>query len=50
MNRVDKHVEVLATFNNEIVAVKQGKHIGLSCHPELLDETLMHEICFKGKK
>ena len=50
VNRVDKHVEVLATFNNEIVAVKQGKHIGLSCHPELLDETLMHEICFKGKK
>jgi len=50
VNRVDKHVEVLATFNNEIVAVKQGKHIGLSCHPELLDETLVHEICFKGKK
>ena len=41
--------EVLATFQEEVVAVRQGKHIGISCHPELLDETLIHEICFKGK-
>ena len=42
--------DILATFKQEIVAVRQGKHIGISCHPELLDETLIHEICFKGKK
>ena len=50
VNEVGKKVEILATYKNEIVAVKQGKHVGLSCHPELLDETLIHEICFKGKK
>ena len=37
------------TFQEEVVAVRQGNHIGISCHPELLDETLIHEICFKGK-
>lgn len=50
VNEIGKEVEILATYKNEIVAVKQGKHVGLSCHPELLDETLIHEICFKGKK
>ena len=41
--------QTLATFQEEVVAVRQGKHVGISCHPELLDETLIHEICFKGK-
>ena len=37
-------------FAAELGGLAQGKHIGISCHPELLDETLIHEICFKGKK
>jgi len=49
VDKVNNSVEVLATFKEEVVAVRQGKHIGISCHPELLDETLIHEICFKGK-
>ena len=49
IDRIDNGVEVLATFREEVVAVRQGKHIGISCHPELLNETLIHEICFKGK-
>ena len=49
IDKIDKGVEVLATFREEVVAVRQGKHIGISCHPELLNETLIHEICFKGK-
>ena len=46
---INNDVEVLATYKEEVVAVRQGKHIGISCHPELLNETLIHEICFKGK-
>ena len=49
IDKIKNGVEVLATFQEEVVAVRQGKHIGISCHPELLDETLIHEICFKGK-
>ena len=50
VDEINRTVDILATFKQEIVAVRQGKHIGISCHPELLDETLIHEICFKGKK
>tara|TARA_B100002051_G_scaffold65206_1_gene61829 strand:+ start:14 stop:589 length:576 start_codon:yes stop_codon:yes gene_type:complete len=49
IDKIENGVEVLATFREEVVAVRQGKHIGISCHPELLNETLIHEICFKGK-
>ena len=49
VDKINNGVEVLATFQEEVVAVRQGKHIGISCHPELLNETLIHEICFKGK-
>ena len=49
VDKINNGVEVLATFQEEVVAVRQGKHVGISCHPELLDETLIHEICFKGK-
>tara|TARA_Y100000817_G_scaffold138381_1_gene108526 strand:- start:313 stop:888 length:576 start_codon:yes stop_codon:yes gene_type:complete len=49
VDKINNDVEVLATFQEEVVAVRQGKHVGISCHPELLDETLIHEICFKGK-
>ena len=49
VDKIKNDVEVLATFQEEVVAVRQGKHVGISCHPELLDETLIHEICFKGK-
>ena len=49
IDKINKDVEVLATFQEEVVAVRQGIHIGISCHPELLNETLIHEICFKGK-
>ena len=49
VDKINNGVEVLATFQEEVVAVRQGKHVGISCHPELLDETLIHEICFKGQ-
>ncbi len=36
-------VEVLSTYGDKIVAVRQGKIIGTSYHPELTDDTRMHE-------
>jgi len=39
---VGKEVEVLATFEGKIVAVKQGKILGLAFHPEL-SSTKVHE-------
>lgn len=47
---IGNKVEVFSTFKNEIVGVKQGMHVGITCHPELLNETLVHEICFKVDK
>ena len=49
VDKINNSVEILATFQEEVVAVMQGMHVGISCHPELLNETLIHEICFKGK-
>ena len=49
IDKINKDVEILATFQEEVVAVRQGMHIGISCHPELLNESLIHEFCFKGK-
>jgi 5'-phosphate synthase pdxT subunit len=47
-----KDLEQLAFFNNECIAVKQGKHLAISCHPELLAETKIHkyfiEHCMKA--
>ncbi len=41
--KVGKDVEVLATFNDYIVAVQQDNILGLSFHPELTDDTRIHE-------
>tara|TARA_B000000475_G_scaffold6435_1_gene5894 strand:+ start:831 stop:1394 length:564 start_codon:yes stop_codon:yes gene_type:complete len=41
-------VQIICKHNNEIVGVKEGKHIATTCHPELQNETLLHEICFKS--
>jgi len=35
-------IEVLATHNNEAVMIASGKHIALSFHPELTDDTRIH--------
>ncbi|NQZ52621.1 MAG: pyridoxal 5'-phosphate synthase glutaminase subunit PdxT [Piscirickettsiaceae bacterium] len=39
-------VELLASYNNNAVAVRQGRHIGLTFHPELDDVTLFHQLAF----
>ena len=45
---IGSDVQIICKHNNEIVGVKEGKHIAITCHPELQNETLLHEICFKS--
>ena len=45
---VDQREHGIVFRLGEIVAVKEGKHIAITCHPELQNETLLHEICFKS--
>ena len=34
-------IEVLSTFDDEVIAIKQGQHIAISFHPELTEDTLI---------
>ncbi|MEZ0325580.1 MAG: pyridoxal 5'-phosphate synthase glutaminase subunit PdxT [Fimbriimonas sp.] len=43
VTRVGDQAEVLARYNDKVVAVRQGNRIGTSFHPELTDDTRMHE-------
>lgn len=38
-----RNVEVISKFNEKIVAVKQGKILGTSFHPELTDDLSLHK-------
>ena len=40
---VDDNVEVLSTVDNHIIAARYKNQIGLSFHPELTDDTRIHE-------
>ena len=43
-------LKVLATYNDEAIMVGTGKHIALSFHPELTDDSRIHKYwlsCFK---
>jgi 5'-phosphate synthase pdxT subunit len=44
ISRVGEGVEVLAEVNGAPVAVRQGKHLGLSFHPELSGDTRLHRL------
>jgi 5'-phosphate synthase pdxT subunit len=43
VEEVGRDVDVLAEFNGKIVAVQQGKLIGVAFHPELTPDTRLHE-------
>lgn len=40
-------IKVLATYNNEAVMISAGKHVALSFHPELTDDTRIHNYWLK---
>lgn len=46
-SRAGKAVEVLARIDRAIVAVAHQKHMALSFHPELGDDTRLHELFLK---
>jgi 5'-phosphate synthase pdxT subunit len=37
-------VEVLATYGEEPILIRQGRHLGATFHPELTDETAIHAL------
>lgn len=40
-------IQVLSEFNSEIIAIQQGHNIAMSFHPELTDDTRIHEYFIK---
>ena len=50
VTRAGPALSVLARLQKGIVAVEQGKHIALSFHPELCDDTRLHERFLKNNQ
>lgn len=46
ISKIGKGVEILAEYNGEVCAVKQGKHVGLAFHPELDGVSIFHKFAF----
>ena len=46
ITRCGANVEVVARFQNEPVAVKQGAIYGMSFHPELKNDARFHALVF----
>jgi 5'-phosphate synthase pdxT subunit len=42
IEEVSPEIKVLATYNDEVVMIGTGKHVALSFHPELTDDTRIH--------
>ena len=42
-NHSKEDIKVLSVLDDEIIAIQQGPHIAISFHPELTDDTLIHE-------
>lgn len=40
-------IKILSEFDGEIIAIQQGHNIAISFHPELTDDTLIHEYFIK---
>lgn len=47
VSEVGDDVEILARYQDKIVAVAFGKHIATAFHPELTDDTRIHEYFIK---
>ncbi len=43
VKNVEDNVKILSKLDETIIAVKQGKNMALSFHPELTDNTFLHE-------
>jgi len=43
IEQLSPEVEILATHNDEVVMLGAGRHLALSFHPELTDDTRIHD-------
>jgi 5'-phosphate synthase pdxT subunit len=43
VSRLGEQVMALATYHGQVVAVRSGNRLGTSFHPELTDDTRLHE-------
>lgn len=50
INQLSKTTKILSKYDNEPIAVQEGKHIGLTFHPELNGETYFHELMIGPQK
>ncbi len=50
IEQLSPEVEVLATHNDEVVMISNGKHLALSFHPELTDDTRIHRYWLNSFK
>ena len=50
IKELSPQVEILATHDDEIVMIGNGKHIALSFHPELTDDDRIHEYWLRNIK
>ncbi|MGN0093174.1 MAG: pyridoxal 5'-phosphate synthase glutaminase subunit PdxT [Methanobrevibacter sp.] len=46
-DKTKKDIEVLSRLDNQVIAIKQGHNIACTFHPELTDNTLIHEYFIK---
>lgn len=47
VDKVGDDVEVLSKYDDKIIAVKHNQYIGISFHPELTEDTFIHEMFIK---
>jgi len=47
IENLSPEVDVLATYNKQVVMIGKGKHVALSFHPELTDDTRIHKYWLK---
>ncbi len=48
IEKLSPEVEVLATYDDKVVMIGYGKHVALSFHPELTDDTRIHKYWLKN--
>ena len=50
IERAGPDAEVIATFGDNPVAVAQGPHLGLCFHPEMTDDSRLHQLFLERAK
>ena len=47
VEKIGNNVKILSKFDEKIIAAKENQYIGISFHPELTDDTYIHELFIK---